>query len=267
MKKALILILALTLGASYSFAQDENNLKNFRFGLVAAPSLNWYKPEDSKKFDNAGIKAGFGFGLQMEFRLNKVASLVTGVQIHYDRGNLALISLTDTANFLYDTQGQGYLAIEDTAGKTYVRYRLNERLYKTNYVVLPIYLKMKTNEIGMMTYFGEFGLLAGIRLKSKTTDEVAFYSPGFPKSTLSDNDNTKDMNFMRMQLHIGGGFEYNLSGSTSVFAAAAFNYGFTNVFQKNSEYLGAVTPAQGTWTAFKQQATANSVSLSVGILF
>lgn len=261
MKKVLILLFALTLGAGYSFAQDENNLKNFRFGLVAAPTLAWYKPEDVKKFENAGIKAGFGFGLQMEFRLNKVASLGTGLQINYDRGN-ALFK--DTANFMYDTQEDGYLNIEDTAGKTFVTYKLNSRLYKTNYVVLPLYLKMKTNEIGMMTYYGEFGLLSSFRLKSKTTDDVTQYTTNYPKSTLEDIDNTKDMNLFRFQLHIGGGFEYNLSGSTSMFAGIAFNYGFSNVMQKESEYLGT-TAAQ--WTPFKQQATANNVALSVGILF
>jgi hypothetical protein len=261
MKKALILLFALTLGAKFSFAQDENNLKNFRFGLVGSPSFAWYKPEDSKKMESGGIKTGFAWGLQMEFRLNKVASLVTGLQINYDRG---FINFVDTANFLYDTQEEGYLAIEDTANKTFVGYKLDSRVYKTNYIVLPLYLKMKTNEIGMMTYYGEFGLLGGIRLKSKTTDDVTQYSANFPKSKLEDNDNTKDMNIMRMQLHVGGGFEYNLSGSTSLFVGAAFNYGFTNVFHKDSEYLGTTA---ATWTPFKQQATANNISLSVGILF
>jgi Outer membrane protein beta-barrel domain len=261
MKKALILLFVLALGAGQAFAQDENNLKNFRFGLVASPSLNWYKPEDSKKMENAGIKAGFAWGLQMEFRLNKVASLGTGLQVNYDRGN---INFVDTANFLYDTQEDTYLAIEDTSGKTYVGYKVNNRLYKTNYVMLPLYLKMKTGEIGMMTYYGEFGLMSSFRLKSKTTDDVTQYAPSFPKSTLNDIDNTKDMNILRFQLHIGGGFEYNLSGTTSMFAGIAFNYGFSNVFQKDSEYLGTNA---ATWTPFKQQATANNVALSVGILF
>lgn len=263
MKKALILLFALTLGASYSFAQDENNLKNFRFGLCAAPSLNWYKPEDAKKFENAGIKPGFGFGLQMEFRLNKVASLVTGLQINYDRGNLHFL---DTASFY--TLQEEYLSNEDSSA---LSYKLNDRFYKTNYVVLPLYLKMKTNEIGMMTYYGEFGLLAAVRLKSKTTDKVTQYSPNATVD-LTDYDNTKDMNIMRMQLHIGGGFEYNLSGSTSLFCGIAFNYGFTNVLQKESEYLmdnrpNPALPAKGTATPFKQQATANNVALTVGILF
>lgn len=261
MKKALILLLMLTLGASYSFGQDENNLKNFRFGLIASPSLNWYKPEDVKKFENAGLKAGFAWGLQMEFRLNKVASLVTGLQVSYDRGNLHYV---DTANFLYDTQEDAYLNIEDTAGISFVSYKLNDRVYKTNYVTLPLYLKMKTGEIGMMTYYGQFGINSSFRLKSKTTDNVTQYSAGYPKSTLEDVDNTKDMNILRFSLHIGGGFEYNLAGTTSMFVGIGFNYGFSNVFQKDSEYLGTNA---ASWTPFKQQATASNIALSVGILF
>lgn len=261
MKKALILLFVLALGAGKSFAQDENNLKNFRFGLVAAPSLNWYKPEDVKKMTRDGIKVGFGWGLQMEFRLNKVASLTTGLMINYDRGAMNFV---DTANYLYDTQDDAYLNIEDTAGKTFVGYKLNNRVYKTNYVVLPLNLKMKTGEIGMMTYYGEFGLLSAFRLKAKSTDEVTAYTSGFPKSTLEDIDNTKDMGILRFQLHVGGGFEYNLAGTTSMFAGIGFNYGFSNVFQKDSEYL--MTNA-ATYTPFKQQATANNIALSVGILF
>lgn len=264
MKKALIVLLTLTLGASYSFAQEENNLKNFRFGLIASPSLNWYKPEDAKKLENAGLKPGFAWGLQMEFRLNKVASLATGLQVQYDRGYMNFI---DTANFFFDTQDESYLAVEDTAGKTFVAYKLNNRVYKTNYVTLPLYLKMKTNEIGMMTYFGEFGLNSSFRLKSKTTDGVTQYSVGNPSPTLTDMDNTKDMNLFRFSLHIGGGAEYNLSGTTSLVFGAAFNYGFSNVFQKESEYLGSSQITSSTWTPFKQQATANNIALTVGILF
>lgn len=267
MKKALILLFVLALGAGQAFAQDENNLKNFRFGLVASPSLNWYKPEDAKKMENAGIKGGFGWGLQMEFRLNKVASLVTGLQVNYDRG---FIKFLDTATFYYNGQDEAYVTNEDTAA---VLYSLNSRIYKTNYVMLPLYLKMKTGEIGMMTYYGEFGLMSSIRLKSKTTDDVTLYSPpNNPKSSIEDLDNTKDMNLFRFQLHIGGGFEYNLAGTTSMFVGVAFNYGFSNVFQKDSEYLmtnypGPVMPAKGSATPFKQQGTANNVALSVGILF
>ncbi|MBK7183324.1 MAG: hypothetical protein IPH89_10510 [Bacteroidetes bacterium] len=38
---------------------DENEIKNFRFGLKVTPSLNWYKP-DGKIFEKNGISPKFG---------------------------------------------------------------------------------------------------------------------------------------------------------------------------------------------------------------
>lgn len=258
MKKLLTTILLFGLITGL-FAQDENNLKNFRFGLVATPSMNWYKPDDVKKLEKGGVKVGFAWGLQMEFRLNSVACLVTGLQLDYDRGYLKFL---DSTFFFYDTKESTYLLPSDTAGKSWVVYKLNERIYKTNYVNLPLILKMKTKEIGYLTYFGQFGINAGFRLKAKSNDEVTQMTTNFPKSSLSDIDNTRDMNMLRMSLCIGGGAEYNLSGSTSLLFGVNFNYGFTNVLDKESDYL-----LRTDATATKQVAFGRGIGLTVGILF
>src|SRR3989442_1614163 len=84
--------------------------------------------------------------------------------------------------------------------------RLNSRYYKTTYIVIPLYLKMKTKQIGAMTYYGEFGLNASIRLKSKVTDDVSQYKNvsiptlGFqskPASAPTDLAMTDDMNIFK----------------------------------------------------------------------
>ena len=46
-------------------------------------------------------------------------------------------------------------------------YWLKERKYKVNYVTIPIGLKLKTKEIGYLTYFGEFGGNIGIPYKTR----------------------------------------------------------------------------------------------------
>src|SRR5688572_9363050 len=89
------------------YSQDENNFKNVRFGVKGAPSLNWYKPDDPKKIEKAGTKLGFAWGLAIEFRLNSVACIATGLQIDYDRGNLNFL---DTASYFYNTKDQELLA-------------------------------------------------------------------------------------------------------------------------------------------------------------
>jgi hypothetical protein len=257
MKKLLTLFSLLAFSAGV-FSQ-ENELKNFRFGLKAMPSVNWYKPDDKKKFESAGAKIGFAWGMQMEFRLSSIICLATGLQVDYDRGNLNFL---DTAAYYYDTKEQTIISISDTAGKSYVAYKLNNRYYRTTYVTLPLYLKMKTKEIGMMTYFGEFGLNTSFRLKTKVNDDVTQYAPNFPKSDLTDLQMTDDMNLFKFGLHIGGGTEYNLSGSTSLLFGLSYNLGFSNVLKKESKYL-LRTDAK----ALTQNSVANNFALTIGILF
>jgi hypothetical protein len=45
MKKLLALTSLILLTNSIFAGGDENEIKNFRFGLKVTPSLNWYKPD------------------------------------------------------------------------------------------------------------------------------------------------------------------------------------------------------------------------------
>ena len=271
MKKILtsLLLLAFIIPA---IAQDENNFKNVRFGLMAAPSLNWYKPDYPKKLEKAGSKLGFAWGMQIEFRLNAVAVIATGLQVDYDRGYLNFL---DTAVYWYDTKEQAYLELGDTgtAGVNKELYKLDTRLYKTNYVTLPFCLKMKTKDIGGMTYFMKFGLNSSFRLKAKANDDFTKLNPPpTTKLSNSDLDNTNDMKLFRFQLQVGGGAEYNLSGTTSIVFGLAFNYGFSNVLTKDSKYLmksngKGTNNYAGANAAFPQNAASSNIALTIGMLF
>lgn len=242
------------------FSQDSgSSAKSFRFGLKAIPSVNWYKPDNQKKFETNGVIPKFGWGLQTEFKLSSVASFVTGVQVDYDGGKL---KFKDTADFYFDTKDEKLITSQDTTGVDWTKFKLNERTYGVNYLTLPLYLKMKTKEIGYMTYFAEFGLNNSFRLKSRVNDNVTEYSATKTTSDLKEIENTKDMNLFRFQLHVGGGAEYNMSGSTSLFFGVFYNYGFSNVLKKESEFL-----TNKNTGSIEQKSYANNVALSVGILF
>ncbi|HTL82333.1 MAG TPA: hypothetical protein VL651_11535, partial [Bacteroidia bacterium] len=95
MKKALLL-LTFAFGSHAAFAQDaENDIKNLRFGLVATPMMTWYKPE-GKNLESNGATAKMGGGLDVEIRLNNVASLSTGFMINFYGGKLNML---DTAYY------------------------------------------------------------------------------------------------------------------------------------------------------------------------
>ncbi|MBI3512361.1 MAG: outer membrane beta-barrel protein [Bacteroidetes bacterium] len=267
MKKILFIFLAFTFGSKYAFTQDsgENDLKNFRFGLKAAGMLTWYKPDDVKKYTSGGVSARGGYGLITDFRLNKVACFETGLQVDYDRGKLNFLTEKDT-NFYYLDKDGALIAKSDSAAGT-IKYRVNMRDYHTTYLTIPITLKLKTPEIGSITYFGQFGLNASFRLKSRTTDDVNSVS-GLViggHSTQTDLLNTKDMNMFRLQLNIGGGAEWSLAGSTSMVFGLNWYNGFSNVLKLDSEYLFR-TPSNGG-VASKQNAKSSCIALTIGVLF
>lgn len=250
-----------------AIAQDSGGSKGFRFGLKAAPSLNWYTPEDSKKFENAGLNFKFAYGLITEFKLAEVASLATGLQLDNDGGKL---TFKDSAFYIVADEKVVYneevlTALNDTTGK-YKSYILKERNYSVKYVTLPAIIKMKTKEIGYFTYFGQFGVNLSFKTKAMVDDEV---NDGSNNVTLKDMDISDDFQLFRTQLSIGAGAEYNLSGSTSLVFGINYNRGFSNVLKKDSKYLFNVesTATSITFPPVSQKATSNNVALTVGILF
>lgn len=268
MKKALFLVLALAFGGKTLIAQDggENDLKNFRFGLKTSGMLTWYAPDDKKKFESGGVSAKGGYGLMMEFRLNKVAVIATGLQVDYDGGKLNML---DT-NFYFLSKDSEFLTRADSTANT-SKWKVNTRTYRTNYLTIPLTLKLKTPEIGYLTYYGQFGINASFRLKSRVDDDLYAVSGGTynqtfgAKSNQTDLENTKDMQMFKFALNVGGGAEWNLSGSTSLVFGLNWYNGFSNVLKNDSEFLFRTQSNQ--FVATKQKARSSAIALTVGVLF
>jgi opacity protein-like surface antigen len=82
---------------------------------------------------------------------------------------------------------------------------------------------------------------------------------------------TSDVNVFNLGLAVGAGAEYNLSGSTSLFAALNFiNLGFTNFAKSSSNQLYTTDGNNNRsekFPQFAQKFLSRGVTLSVGILF
>jgi hypothetical protein len=251
MKKVFALLVGLVF-VSNVFSQDE---KNIRFGLSAAPSVNWYKPENVQKYESKGVGLGFGWGLDVEFRLTDIATFATGLKINYDRGG---IIFKDSVG--YELNKDSELITDPNLSSTSF-FLLENRSYRLNYVTIPLMVKMHTNEIGYMTYFGQFGLISSLKTKALANDAIK--SPITNTQSSKENlDINSDVSLFRFQLSIGGGAEYNLSGSTSLVFGVNYNLGFSNVLRKNSRHI-----VDMSGTAIKQNASAHNIALTVGILF
>ncbi len=252
MKKLVLfpIVIAMMFLSKTLVAQDgENNFKNFRFGLIVQPDLAWYKPDNTKLFESSGSRIKFAYGLATEFRLNKVACFNTGIMVNYAGGGL---------NFLQDST---FYKIQTETGVDTTIFFIKSRHYNMIYADIPITLKMKTPEIGSMTYFGQFGINLSVRTKARALDKGTLKNTNV-ESTQENVDITKDMNIFQIGINIGAGAEYNLAGSTSVVFSINYHNGFSNIMKKESEFL-----IDKFGKALKQDTQSNYVSLTIGILF
>ncbi|MBP7166476.1 MAG: PorT family protein [Bacteroidia bacterium] len=208
--RKLLLLVTIILSTLSTYAQDQK----FHFGLKITPSMAWIKP-DNKDIEREGYKLGFSYGVQTEFRIQENYAIASGVQVAYRGGKLKLV---------YDDS----LNIPDAVVN-----------YKLQYVEIPMALKMKTNEFNKIRYYGMFGLSPGfiIRAKYDTDDE-------------DDIDAKKDINVFNVNMLIGAGLEYTISGSTALTGGIEFNNGFFDVFDGKD--------AKGV---------TNYLGLNIGVLF
>jgi long-subunit fatty acid transport protein len=204
MKKLFTLGLCILFAHSI-YAQSED-FKKFHFGLKVSSGFTWLKPDDTN-LKNDGTKLSFGYGVITEFAFTENYSFVTGININANRGAIRQTS-----------------TVEVTPGTT-VAVETSSKL-KIQYLELPVTLKMKTNEIGMIKYFGQFGFGNSFRLKSAA--DVSTTVNGV-KTTTDNVDINKSINLIREALIVGVGIEYNLTGSTSLIASVNYDNGFTRV--------------------------------------
>lgn len=259
MKKSAI-VFGLILLTQFAISQNK-----FRFGLKLTPSVNWLKPDNVQKFTSGGSTIGFNWGLTGEYMISDNFSFYSGLELNHEKGKISF-----KTNTYYNMKENYELTLpEDTSAYS---IKLNERAYKSTYVTLPIGIKMKTNEIGYMTYFGEFGLNLAFRTGTKITDKAELDDPRATISDASKYNNLegvnydKDMQPIRVQLRVGLGGEYRVSGGTSLFVGLHYNLGFTNIVKGDSKYLISPNTA-GDNKPVSQKFKAHGVQLTVGVLF
>lgn len=285
MKKVFSIAAAALLITNVLFAEDGDGRK-VRFGLKVTPTPTWMRSNDTKLVESSGMKFGFGFGLQIEFRINSTAAFVTGIggdflggkQI-YKNGQGYMI--TDNNNYEEsDKHTFGYAPAIMHANSMvgdYKFYELKSREIKTTYITLPILLKLMTKDISGFKYFGVFGANVAVATKYKVTDEITelnYTAGGFSSggsSTLSDMTPSGDYLPFNAGLNVGLGMEYNLSGSTSAFISFNYCRGFINQYKSESkvivENLKESLNNMKTPVKSKQSAFSDGVQINIGMLF
>ena len=248
MKKLVIsFIFTSVMFCSYSQVAE---LRKFRFGIKAQPSLNWYSSTSYTLIDNSGSSIKFGYGIITEFGLFKFMSFVTGLELSQNGGTLK-----------YDNTSKD-IVYYIPEGETF-KFFVSTRQYKIKYLELPVSFKIKLPELGSrITLFTQLGSNLSFRLNANAND-IGGYENQMQRDIHQPTLNiSKDTKFMQLGVNVGIGAEIKIAGPVSAFALANFRSGITNSLLNNSSTLQNLTT-----TTFLQDVKSQFISLSVGFLF
>ncbi len=206
MKKLLVFVVALVLTTSV-FAQE----KPIRLGVFLGPNISWLSP-DMKDFESNGASMGFAWGLMTDFTLMENYYLTTGININYFKGKL----------------------IPKGVGDEY------EMIYNMRYVMVPLTLKLRTNELlPRCKFYGSLGLEAGVRIRAKGDMPVLSMSGN---TFTIERDKKKDIKDQTQpvigNLVIGAGAEFAVDEALDIVAGISFHNGLLNALKKEKGEKG-----------------------------
>jgi len=232
----------LLFGFAWLFGLSTGVQAQVKLGLKIMPQLTWTSVETKNLKADANY-FNFAYGLILDKHFSENYSISTEIVI---------------ANFKGDLKPQNTTLVKDGATPaTDVSYE-----YTLQYFSVPLYLKMRTNEIGYLRYYAEFGLnncflgraRADVSSSSVNLTDVNINDPDdadkFDLTNGSGKNLEDEVNFYRASLLIGAGIQYNAFANTLLFGGVRYDRGFTS-FTKESSW----------------DARLNGLCLNVGVLF
>lgn len=204
--------------------------KSISLGVKVAPGIGWLKTDQSG-YSSQGVVPGFAWGLVSEFYFAENYAFSTGFNFNFQNGKLSYP--------------------EERAGLGGVL----TRKYRLKYLEIPAMIKMRTNEIIGLRFFGQIGLGLGVRLNSKGKD--VFQPTGNTTQATDYSNIDSQTRLFKAAMIIGTGVEYPFDKSTSLVAGINFNNGFSNALKGES----TVNPG------VEHKGVPNFLELSIAVMF
>ena len=227
----------------------------FRFGLQFNPNASWFK-SNTNDYKSGGADMGFSYGLSFEYFMTKNYLFSTGLFMLNASGKLNYTSTVSrlSQNYTADIEAQ----------------------YNLKYIEIPLMIKLRTHEIGYLTYFGQFGLTTGFNFGSSADFDYSYedaQSSIIAYHSESVRSISQDVNWLNIALVIGVGIEYNISGNTSLLLGLTYHNGFINQMDtKLNEFDAngnALFDNEGNPMYLDKEVSANLnyIALNIGIFF
>lgn len=207
------------------FSPNDAQSQGYHLGLQLSPNVSMAQP---RELSHAAVQseAHFGYGFVFDAMFTEKYAIGTGVNVFYNGG------ITQHLAFQEDENGLSIAAVQ--------------LVQQQQYVEIPLTFKMRTNEIGYTTYFGQFGVGFGLNVRSegrqKTTSfasldslgsviELVFSQPALEAAESEQVSMADRTRLFRPSMIIGLGAERRLTGSTAVVVALRYNVGLRSQYE------------------------------------
>jgi hypothetical protein len=187
--------------------QIAHSQQRITLGIHADPLISWFST-DINTVKNDGARAGFNFGLTINKYFTPNYAFSTGISLMSAGGRLVSSDTT----------------ILELSGSKYKVSPGNPVVYKIQYLVFPVGLKLQTNQIGYITFFTDLGLDPKLVVGGKAD---------IPSLNITDAKATNELMLFNLSYHVTGGIEYSLGGSTALVFGLNFDNNFLDITREN----------------------------------
>ncbi len=216
-----ILALLLVASAVSGFGQ-----KHIKLSFTGSPAINWMSTNNTV-VESGNPIFGYDFGVNADFYFaeHERYSFLTGLLVTNAGGELS-----------YQNGSDFKFAGETLPASSTIKYKLR-------YVEIPLCLKLKTSQFNRISYWGQLGITTMVNIDSK-----GFSDDG----TLDKSDIKDEINLLNLDMNVGIGFDFDLSGNNSVTTGIIFQNGLMDVTTDNE---------------FTDKTIINSLKLKIGVNF
>jgi hypothetical protein len=202
--------LALLLLFCLFITLNTNAQQNISIGLHFDPLISWFGT-DIGEVNNDGARPGINFGLSFNKFFTPNYSFSTGVNLVSAAGKL---THSDTTRLEPCDSGSELITVPPG----------DAVLYKIQYIEVPIGLKLKTNEIGYVTFFSDVGVDPKVLVGGKMD---------IPALDIEGEKAMEELKMFNLSYHIIAGIEYGLGGNTAAVMGIGFHNNFLDVTKDN----------------------------------
>ena len=196
MKKFLFTLIVFCTTCQFLLAQGD-----VKFGLSITPGMSWLRSQNDSIETRAKGAFGYGLIIDYEFAENERYLASSGLYISH-------------------TGGKYSLKVDSLSQPGVVNL-------KVVYLDIPLTLKLKTNQYGRFTPYGQIGLTPSIAIRRRFDYTVS------GQEIISNAKANERTNNFNISLTVGLGTEYEISEDTAAFGALYLDNGLLNVIDDN----------------------------------